>query len=165
MPHSRNSHAVTLNIPTHNETFKLTYSGDTEASDELIQLAQKSSLLIHEATFQDELEEMAIQKRHSTISKAILQAQKSNAEYTILTHFSQRYQNIPYIKGDLPDGIGIAFDFMRVTVDDLPRLNSLYPKYRHIFRADIENLEKRTVKYRHNYRPPTVKLSNLKSSG
>lgn len=131
--------------------FKLTYSGDTQSSDELVRLAQNSSLLIHEATFQDDLEEMATQKRHSTISQAILQAQKSNAEYTILTHFSARYQNIPYINGDLPDRIGIAFDFMRVTVDDLPRLNSLYPKYRNIFRTDIEDLKQRTVSYRRSW--------------
>lgn len=163
VPHTRCSHAVTLNIPTRNDIFKLTYSGDTQLSNEFVRIAQESSLLIHEATFQDELEQMAKQKHHSTISQAILQAQRCNAEYTILTHFSGRYQNLPYIEGDLPDRIGIAFDFMQVTADDLSRLNSLYPKYRNIFRADVEELTDKTVRYRRIWNAPKVKLSDLNS--
>jgi ribonuclease BN (tRNA processing enzyme) len=49
------------------------------------------SLLLHEATFEDEDHAMAIEKRHSTISEAIHVAQQVSAKACLLTHFSQRY--------------------------------------------------------------------------
>lgn len=146
--HNDNSTAVTIDIPFENDIFKLTYSGDTEPCDSLVNLAQDSTLLIHEATFQDELVPMAREKRHSTISQAIEQAQKSNALFTILTHFSARYGTIPYIKGELPKNIGIAFDNMEVTLDNLPQINRLYPRYLDLFQEQIEFLEKKTRLYK-----------------
>ncbi len=50
---------------------------------------------MHEATFDDELKVEAIAKKHSTTSEAIGVGVAMRARRVILTHFSQRYQNIP----------------------------------------------------------------------
>ena len=50
-------------------------------------------LLIHEATFHDDMSEDAIKKKHCTIAEAALIAQQMRAKHIILTHFSQRYPN------------------------------------------------------------------------
>ena len=50
---------------------------------------------MHEATFDDELKFEAIAKKHSTTSEAIGVGVAMRARRVILTHFSQRYQNIP----------------------------------------------------------------------
>lgn len=96
-------------------TIKLVYSGDTRPCDRLIQKGRNADLLIHEvsvvdgplpletlnskslsqATFEDDLEEDALQKRHSTISEALTVAARMKAAATVLTHFSQRYPNVP----------------------------------------------------------------------
>lgn len=66
-----------ISITTKNG-FKFTYSGlntinigDCRPSDDLIRIGKNSDLLIHEATFEDDKIEEAIQKNHSTISEAI----------------------------------------------------------------------------------------------
>lgn len=130
------------------DSFKLTYSGDATSADDLVKLGKNSTLLIHEATFQDELIEIAVAKRHSTISQALEQSQKMNAKYTILTHFSLRYSIIPFLRGNLPENTGIAFDNMEVTLDDLPKLSSYLQKYREIFPHIVEDLEIKTDCYR-----------------
>lgn len=50
---------------------------------------------MHEATFDDELKSDAIAKKHSTTSEAIGVGVAMGARRVILTHFSQRYQNVP----------------------------------------------------------------------
>lgn len=39
----------------------------------------------------------AIEKKHSTVTEALWVAQQCHAEFTILTHFSQRYPKVPSI--------------------------------------------------------------------
>lgn len=73
------------------ETFKLVYSGDTRPCDALIEMGADATILIHEATFEDDLQSEAIKKRHSTVIEALTVAKKMNAFRVILTHFSQRY--------------------------------------------------------------------------
>ncbi|KAK9709421.1 hypothetical protein K7432_009066 [Basidiobolus ranarum] len=55
----------------HSDGWKLVYSGDTRPCDKLVQLGQDATLLIHEATFEDEMKKEAIDKRHSTTSEAV----------------------------------------------------------------------------------------------
>lgn len=50
---------------------KYSYSGDTRPSERLVAAGMNASLLIHEATFEDALENEAIERRHSTTSEAI----------------------------------------------------------------------------------------------
>lgn len=71
--------------------WKVVFSGDTRPCDNLINYGQKATLLIHEATFEDELIDEAKGKKHSTVSEAIEMSKKCDAYRTILTHFSQRY--------------------------------------------------------------------------
>lgn len=69
--------------------WKLAFSGDTRPCDRLVEYARDCTLLIHEATFEDDLQDEAVAKRHSTTSEAIEIGQKSKAFRTILTHFSR----------------------------------------------------------------------------
>ena len=54
-------------------------------------------MLLHEATFDDELIGDAKAKRHSTTSEAIGVGAAMGARRVLLTHFSQRYQKIPSV--------------------------------------------------------------------
>jgi ribonuclease Z len=55
---------------------KIVFSGDTRPCDSLIQAGQGATLLIHEATYeQDKLDEARL-RRHSTINEAIEVGQK-----------------------------------------------------------------------------------------
>lgn len=129
------------------DVFRLTFSGDTMPADDFVKLGKDSTLLIHEATFQDELKDMAKQKNHTTVSQAIEQGKRMNAKYTILTHFSQRYTALPYIQGNLNHNVGIAFDFMEITMSDLHRLSSLHPKYQEIFEEEMKVLRDNTNRF------------------
>lgn len=51
---------------------------------------------------------------HSTFSEAIEMGKQMNAEFTLLTHFSQRYSKIPLIDHNFTEKVGIAFDHMEV---------------------------------------------------
>lgn len=149
--HFRKSYALSMTFPYQKEgkreLFKLAYSGDTGLSKEFVQIGQNADLLIHEATFQSELEGTALKYHHSTSAMAIEQAENMQAKHTILTHFSARYHALPYIRNELKDNMGIAFDYMEVTPSDFPRLNSLYAQYREAF-PNVENsLEQKTRKY------------------
>lgn len=131
VPHFNISHAVTLNIDRL-KPFKLTFSSDTIPCDDLVALGRNSTLLIHEATYPDEFIRRAAENRHCTVSQAIEQSQRMNAKYTILTHFSRRY-NFPIIDTAKHKNIGIAFDFMELTDNDLPKLSDLNEQYGKLF--------------------------------
>ena len=55
------------------------------------QQARGVELVIHEATFEAELQSHADSKRHSTVDEAMGIATMAQAQYLIATHFSQRY--------------------------------------------------------------------------
>lgn len=74
-----------------------------------------SDVLIHEATFEDDLAHEAKMKMHSTTSEAINIGKKMNAKFTLLTHFSQRYYKIPVMSEHFDDNVGVAFDNLRVS--------------------------------------------------
>lgn len=65
-------------ILEHPSGWKIVYSGDTRPCEELAEAGKDATLLIHEATFEDELQTDAVEKMHSTISEAIEIAQKMN---------------------------------------------------------------------------------------
>ncbi|GAX76738.1 hypothetical protein CEUSTIGMA_g4185.t1 [Chlamydomonas eustigma] len=79
----------------HSTGWSLVYSGDTRPSKQLQQYGRNATLLIHEATFEPDLQQMAIRKRHSTSKEAREMAVEMQAYRTILTHFSQRYPRCP----------------------------------------------------------------------
>lgn len=121
-------------------TFKLVYSGDTRPSPRLVQLGFNASLLIHEATFDDLKQDEALKKRHSTISEALQVARDMNAYRTILTHFSQRYPNIPPMPADASLSTPVfASDFMNVSFRDLLWAHKATAAMARIFPADEED--------------------------
>ena len=90
--HCHGAKAVSLTFPTG---FKFSFSGDCRPSQEFIRIGKGSTVLVHEATFDDELQGDAVAKKHSTISEAIGVGMAMGAKRILLTHFSQRYQKIP----------------------------------------------------------------------
>lgn len=72
--------------------------GDTRPCDQVIKAAHNATLLVHEATFENELQAEAIAKRHSTTAEALAVAAAAGAYRTVLTHFSSRYPKIPVMK-------------------------------------------------------------------
>ena len=71
---------------------KIVYTGDTRPSKSLVELAENADLLIHEATFDDELSEKAQEDGHSTASQAAETAKKAKAKRLVLVHVSARYK-------------------------------------------------------------------------
>lgn len=90
--HCHAARAVSITTPSG---FKVSYSGDCRPSEAFAEIGKGSTVCIHEATFDDELQGDAQAKRHSTTSEALTIAQKMNARACVLTHFSQRYQKVP----------------------------------------------------------------------
>ena len=120
--------------------WSLVYSGDTRPCPQLVRLGKDATILIHEATFDDNKPEEAIKKRHSTISEAVKVAQDMNAHKLILTHFSQRYPSMPPLPDgyvDLPCGLLLAFDFMKVAFADLLWTHTMNPALLMAFPPEI----------------------------
>jgi ribonuclease Z len=116
---------------------RVAYSGDCRPSKRFADVAFGADLLIHEATFEDGMEEDAVLKRHSTVGEAIDVATKMNAKVLALTHFSQRYPKIPQLKK--PDTIiptVFAFDFMRLTPGTIELAAKLTPALRLLYVDD-----------------------------
>lgn len=126
------SYGISLTMDSANGAapFKLTFSGDTMPCESLCELGKDSTLLIHEATFDNTMTERARFTKHSTIGEAVQQGVKMNAKHTILTHISRRYHFIPPIDGDLDGNVGMAFDFMEIIESDLSELNSIFNRVR-----------------------------------
>lgn len=95
--HCDEAQAVSLTFPTG---FKFSYSGDCRPSKIFSQIGKNSTVLLHEATFDDEMGDDARIKKHSTTSEAIGVGVAMGARRILLTHFSQRYQKLP-IMGDI----------------------------------------------------------------
>ncbi|XP_037350676.1 zinc phosphodiesterase ELAC protein 2 isoform X1 [Talpa occidentalis] len=130
----------------HTSGWKVVYSGDTMPCEALVQMGKDATLLIHEATLEDGLEEEAVEKTHSTTSQAIGVGMRMNAEFIMLNHFSQRYAKIPLFSPDFNDKVGIAFDHMKVCFRDFPTVPKLTAPLKALFAGDIEEMEERREK-------------------
>lgn len=97
--HCYGAKGVSVTFPTG---FKFTYSGDCRPTRSLTEIGLNSTVLLHEATFDDELKGDAQAKLHSTTSEAIGIGMAMGAQRILLTHFSQRYQKLPVM--DIVDG-------------------------------------------------------------
>lgn len=116
--------------------WKLSFSGDTRPCETFIKAAADSTILIHEATFENGLVEEAKSKKHSLTGEAIDSGRKANAYRTILTHFSQRYPKIPVIDKTFTSSTCIAFDLMTFNLCNLEWLPKVVPDVAARFESD-----------------------------
>jgi len=99
---------------------KITFSGDLSPTKSLIDLGKNSDIIIHEATFAENLAEIAKEKKHSTSTEAALDAKEMKAKQLVLTHISTRYQEdalklLEEAKEIFPNTI-LAKDLLRITL-------------------------------------------------
>lgn len=103
---------------------KIVYTGDAKPTKNLAKFAENADLLIHDATFDDELLERAQEDGHSTPSQAAETAKKAKAKWLILTHMSARYKDTSVLLEQAKkifSKVDVAEDFMKI---DLPFQNA-----------------------------------------
>jgi len=77
--------------------FKLAYTGDTAPCRAVEELARDVDILIHEATFTEDLADKATVEEHTTAAQAAYIASRSSVKLLILTHISARYTAVDSI--------------------------------------------------------------------
>jgi ribonuclease Z len=80
---------------------RVTILGDTSDSFKMVDLAQSSDVVLHEATLENCMEAKAVDMGHSTPKMAAQYAERVGARVLILYHFSQRYKRVPVNDTDL----------------------------------------------------------------
>lgn len=94
--HCNWSYSVSMTFQLGNqETFKVSFSGDTRPNPKFVEVGEGSDLLIHEASLDDVNIEEALLKKHTTVTEAIRVGQLMNCRNIILTHFSTRSSEKP----------------------------------------------------------------------
>ena len=116
--------------------YRIAFSGDRSVNDNFAKLVGQCDLLIHEATFTDDLLDKALKKHHSTISQAIQTGKDAHAHYVILTHFSQRYPKLP-VFGNESSNIAFACDYLTFGFEQIDRLCQVCPQIFQMI-ADLE---------------------------
>jgi ribonuclease Z len=79
---------------------KIVISGDTKPCNEMIEFSRDADVLIHEATFDSELENIAIEYGHTTAAQAAVIAKEANVKKLFLTHISPRYLDNQVLEND-----------------------------------------------------------------
>jgi ribonuclease Z len=98
---------------------KIIFSGDTKPIKEMVDFAKDADVLIHEATFESELEDVAGDYGHTTAYQAAEIAKKANVERLFLIHISPRYMDYKLIEEDARKIFAESFvpkDFQEVEV-------------------------------------------------
>ena len=98
---------------------KIVIVGDTKPSDNIAKFTYGADVLVHEATFAEELAERAEEDLHSTPSGAALVAKKAHVKRLVLTHVSARYGDpevlLEQARKVFPNTV-VAEDFMKIEV-------------------------------------------------
>lgn len=82
--------------PKH--SYSYAFCSDTKFSPDIVPLIKEVDVLYHEATFLDELRELASKTGHTTAHQAAEIAKMANVKVLILGHFSNRYTDISILK-------------------------------------------------------------------
>ncbi|MEM2133786.1 MAG: ribonuclease Z [Candidatus Jordarchaeaceae archaeon] len=72
---------------------RIVYSGDTPPCDSVKRISRGATILIHDSTYGEDLEEKAVETKHSTTIQAAKVAKEAGVQRLILTHISSRYKN------------------------------------------------------------------------
>ncbi|ELU16505.1 hypothetical protein CAPTEDRAFT_218896 [Capitella teleta] len=122
---SHSQHPSSIAI-THNDGWKVVYSGDSKPGGRMVKHSENCDLLIHEATYSDSRIGAAIFSYHSTVSEAVDMGVQGKAKNVLLTHLSPKYgpwECLPDLR-QYEDQLqlAVAFDFMRVRFSQLALL-------------------------------------------
>ena len=79
---------------------KIVVSGDTTPCEEMIAFSKNADVLVHEATFDSELEDIAKDYGHTTAAQAAEIAKKADVEKLFLVHVSPRYLDYRVLEND-----------------------------------------------------------------
>lgn len=96
---------------------KITYIADTKICENAIKLANNSTVLICESTYDDSNKEKAEEYTHLTSSDAASIAHESNSKKLILTHISQRYKDTTELLNQartIFPNTELGFDLMKI---------------------------------------------------
>ncbi|MHA2249816.1 MAG: ribonuclease Z [Candidatus Kariarchaeaceae archaeon] len=98
----------------------IAYSGDSIPNEKFLEmLPDHCDVLVHEGTFPSDMEELANERGHSTMSGAARAALKANPKKLIITHISPRITNIEKelkIVQSIYRNTDIAFDGMQIII-------------------------------------------------
>lgn len=100
-------------------SLKVVYTGDTAPCISVLKLAQGADILIHDSTFDDNLEDRARSDEHSIPSQAAKIALDASVKKLILTHVSSRYADTKLLKMQAKKifrNVEVAEDFMDIVV-------------------------------------------------
>jgi ribonuclease Z len=98
---------------------KIVISGDTTPCEEMIRFSKDADVLIHEATFDSELKEIAQDYGHTTAFQAAEIAKKAQVEKLYLVHISPRYLDHHVLENDARNVFKNSFvpkDFQEVEI-------------------------------------------------
>jgi ribonuclease Z len=98
---------------------RIIYSGDTSPNQSLVKISKKADLLIHEATFLNELSERAIEDGHTTAMQAAQLAKEADVDLLVLTHISSRYPDPDVVKDEAVkvfNNVIVAEDLMELEI-------------------------------------------------
>ncbi len=76
------------------------YSGDTAPAEDVARLAEKATILVHEATAAQEIEKEANEWGHSSARQAAECARVAGVGALFLTHFSARYKELEPLESE-----------------------------------------------------------------
>jgi ribonuclease Z len=98
---------------------KIVYTGDTQPSSEIVELARDCDVLVHDATFDAEMEEKANSYGHSSTIQAAKTALDAGAKQLYLVHISPRYEDPELLEAQaqeiFPD-TRVASDLLEVEI-------------------------------------------------
>jgi len=98
---------------------KIVISGDTKPIKSMVTFSKGADVLIHEATFDTELEDISLEYGHTTARQAAEIAKKAQVTCLFLTHISPRYLNHQVLEEEARKIFKKAFvpkDFQQIEV-------------------------------------------------
>ncbi|MCF8364618.1 MAG: ribonuclease Z [Bacteroidales bacterium] len=108
---------ITENPP---QALSFAYCSDTKFYEPVVEYIKNANVLYHEATFMEDMRNVADEKFHSTALGAALIAKKAQVGRLILGHFSARYKNLDNLleeaKSTFPD-TELAADGVTIKLD------------------------------------------------